>query len=70
MVKEIRYRLDVNTLEKEMNPANAGLNEVVEVLLKTSAPLSYDSYQNIRENGSAILIDQTSFVTVGAVLFK
>ena len=70
MVKEIRYRLDVNTLEKEMNPANAGLNEVVEVLLKTSAPLSYDSYQSIRENGSAILIDQTSFVTVGAVLFK
>ena len=70
MVKEIRYRLDVNTLEKEMNPANARLNEVVEVLLKTSAPLSYDSYQNIRENGSAILIDQTSFVTVGAVLFK
>ena len=70
MVKEIRYRLDVNTLEKEINPANAGLNEVVEVLLKTSAPLSYDSYQNIRENGSAILIDQTSFVTVGAVLFK
>jgi len=70
MVKEIRYRLDVNTLEKELNPANAELNEVVEVLLKTSAPLSYDSYQNIRENGSAILIDQTSFVTVGAVLFK
>ena len=70
MVKEIRYRLDVNTLEKEMTPANAGLNEVVEVLLKTSAPLSYDSYQSIRENGSAILIDQTSFVTVGAVLFK
>ena len=70
MVKEIRYRLDVNTLEKEMNPANAGLNEVVEVLLKTSALLSYDSYQSIRENGSAILIDQTSFVTVGAVLFK
>jgi len=53
-----------------MNPANAGLNEVVEVLLKTSALLSYDSYQSIRENGSAILIDQTSFVTVGAVLFK
>ena len=70
MVKGIRYRLDVNTLEKEMSPANAGLNEVVEVLLKTSAPLSYDSYQSIRENGSAILIDQTSFVTVGAVLFK
>ena len=70
MVKEIRYRLDVNTLEKELNPSKAELNEIVEVLLKTSAPLSYDAYQNIRENGSTILIDETSFVTVGAVLFK
>lgn len=70
MVKEIRYRLDVNTLEKEANPNKAELNEIVEVLLKTSAPLSYDAYQNIRENGSAILIDETSFVTVGAMLFK
>ena len=70
MVKEIRYRLDVNTLEKEPNPSKAELNEIVEVLLKTSALLSYDAYQNIRENGSAILIDETSFVTVGAVLFK
>lgn len=70
MVKEIRYRLDVNTLEKEANPQSAELNEVVEVLLKTNAPLSYDAYQDIRENGSAILIDETSFVTVGAVLFK
>ena len=70
MVKEICYRLDVNTLEKEPNPSKAELNEIVEVLLKTSVPLSYDAYQNIRENGSAILIDETSFVTVGAVLFK
>lgn len=70
MVKEIRYRLDVNTLEKESNPVKAELNEIVEVLLKTSSPLSYDAYQNIRENGGAILIDETSFVTVGAVLFK
>ena len=70
MVKEIRYRLDVNTLEKELNPSKAELNEIVEVLLKTSVPLSYDAYQNIRENGSTILIDETSFVTVGAILFK
>lgn len=70
MVKEIRYRLDVNTLEKEENPQKAGLNEVVEVLLKTASPLSYDNYQNVRANGGAILIDETSFVTVGAVMFK
>lgn len=70
MVKEIRYRLDVNTLEKEANPQKAELNEVVEVLLKTASPLSYDAYQNVRANGGAILVDETSFVTVGAVMFK
>ncbi|MBP7172762.1 MAG: GTP-binding protein [Cloacibacterium sp.] len=70
IVKEIRYRLDVNSLNKEEYPTKAELNEVVEVLLKTSEPLSYDSYKNIRENGAAVLIDETSFVTVGAVLFK
>lgn len=70
VAKEIRYRLDVNTLEKEVNPKRAELNEIVEVSLKTSVPLSYDLYQNIRKNGSAILIDETSFATVGAVLFK
>lgn len=68
MVKEIRYRLDVNTLKKEEHPSNAGLNEIVEVLLKTSSPLSYDAYRNIRENGGAVLIDETSFVTVGAAM--
>lgn len=70
MVKEIRYRLDVNTLEKEANPQKAELNEVVEVLLKTASPLSYDAYQDVRANGGAILIDETSFVTVGAVMLK
>lgn len=70
LVKEIKYKLDVNTLNKEENPTKADLNELVEVKLKTSSPLSFDSYDQIRENGSAILIDETSFVTVGAVLFK
>lgn len=69
IIRSIEYRLDVNTLEKQQNITQAGLNEVVKVELKTSAALSYDSYQNLRSNGGAILIDQTSFVTVGAVLF-
>lgn len=68
MVKAIEYKLDVNTLEKQPI-RQADLNEVVKVQLKTASPLAYDSYQQIRANGGAILIDETSFVTVGAVLF-
>ncbi|GIJ94570.1 sulfate adenylyltransferase subunit 1 [Capnocytophaga stomatis] len=70
IVKEIKERIDVNTLEKFSDVTSVSLNEVVTVKLKTSAPLAYDSYKELRETGSAILIDQTSLVTVGAVLFK
>lgn len=70
IVKEIKERIDVNTLERFADVTSVSLNEVVTVKLKTSAPLAYDSYKELRETGSAILIDQTSLVTVAAVLFK
>ena len=69
IVKEIEYKLDVNTLDK-IEPTSLQLNEVAKVLLKTASPLVYDSYENIRANGSAILIDETSHSTVAAVLFQ
>lgn len=70
VVKEIKYRLDVNTLEQQENPGKAGLNEIVAVYIKTASPLAYDAYNDLRSNGGAILIDDTSYVTVGAVLFQ
>lgn len=70
IIKEIKERIDVNTLERYDNVSSVALNEVVTVRIKTSAPLAYDSYKELRETGGAILIDQTSFVTVGAVLLK
>lgn len=70
IVKNIDYKLDVNTLEKEENISQAVLNEVVGVKLKLATPIAYDSYQELRENGGAILIDQSSYGTVGAVLLQ
>lgn len=70
VVKSLHYRLDVNTLEKENAPEKAGLNEIVAVQIKTASPLVYDAYNEIRNNGGAILIDETSYVTVGAVLLQ
>ncbi len=70
IVKEIKYRLDVNTLDQQENPGKAGLNEIVAVYIKTASPLAYDAYNDLRSNGGAILIDDTSYVTVGAVLFQ
>jgi sulfate adenylyltransferase subunit 1 len=70
IVKEIEYKLDVNTLQKEYGVSTAGLNDVIKATIKTASPVPYDSYQQLRENGGAILIDETSNVTVGACMIQ
>lgn len=69
VIKEIEYRLDVNTLQK-MDATAAALNDVIKVKIKTASPIPYDSYKDLRENGGAILIDETSHVTVGACMIQ
>jgi sulfate adenylyltransferase subunit 1 len=69
IVKEIIYKVDVNTLER-IDATQGGLNEIVRVKIKTALPLAYDTYQSVKENGKCILIDETSNVTVGAGLFQ
>jgi sulfate adenylyltransferase subunit 1 len=68
-VKAIDYKLDVNTLEKQ-NVTAAQLNDVCKVSLKTARPLAVDSYSRLRSNGAAILIDETSNLTVGACIIQ
>jgi sulfate adenylyltransferase subunit 1 len=70
VVKEIEYRLDVNTLLQEPTPAKASLNDIIKVVLKTASPVAYDSYKDLRANGGGILIDETSHVTVGACMLQ
>jgi sulfate adenylyltransferase subunit 1 len=70
VVKEIEYRLDVNSLEKEDGIESVGLNEIVKAKIKTASPLAYDLYKELRVNGGLILIDETSNVTVGACMIQ
>ncbi|MGN6602405.1 MAG: sulfate adenylyltransferase subunit 1 [Ginsengibacter sp.] len=70
VVKEIEYKLDVNTLEKNYAPEKAVLNDIIKATIKTSAPVSFDPYKKLRQNGGAILIDETSCVTVGACMIQ
>lgn len=67
IVKEIDYQLDVNSLEKTPTDS-VKLNEVVKVTLKTASPLVFDSFEKNKGTGSAILIDESSNSTVGAVM--
>jgi sulfate adenylyltransferase subunit 1 len=70
VVKEIEYKLDVNTLQKIDSPEKAVLNDIIKVKIKTASPVAFDSYKNLRQNGGAILIDETSCVTVGACMIE
>lgn len=68
IIKEIEYKIDVNTLEKTEITGSIKLNEVVKLRLKTSSPLVFDSFEDSKSTGNAILIDETSNSTVGAVM--
>jgi sulfate adenylyltransferase subunit 1 len=70
VVKDIEYKLDVNTLQKNYSPEKAVLNDIIKATIKTSSPVAFDSYKKLRQNGGAILIDETSCVTVGACMIQ
>lgn len=66
MVKDIQYRLDVNTLHRDQETKELGVNEIGRVQLRSTVPLLVDPYSKNRTTGSFILIDETTGVTVGA----
>lgn len=69
-VKSIEYKIDVNTLQKEESPEQVGLNDLVRAKIKTAAPIAYDSFEKLKVNGCAILIDETSNSTVAACMLQ
>ncbi len=64
IVRESRYKVNVNTLHKVEGDPEFKLNEVGRICLRVSAPLFYDSYKNNRATGSFILIDPNTNATV------
>ncbi len=66
IVKDIRYKVDINTLHKIEDDLSLGLNEIGRILIRTTKPFFYDSYKANRGTGSIILIDENTNETVGA----
>jgi len=66
IVKEVRYKVNVNTLHKIEDDKTFRLNEIGRISLRTSAPLLYDSYRRNRATGSFILVDSQTNETVAA----
>jgi bifunctional enzyme CysN/CysC len=66
MVKDLHYRLDVNTLHRDESAQTLKLNEIGRVSLRVTRPLFVDDYSRNRLTGGFILIDEATNGTVGA----
>ena len=66
MVKNIQYKLNINTLHREEEYDIIGMNDIVKVTLRTTKPLLKDSYRKNRLTGSIILVDDSTNETVAA----
>jgi len=70
LVKEFRYRLDINTLSRDEGATALSLNEIGRVRLRTTLPIFADAYRRNRTTGSFILVDESTNVTVGAGMIR
>ena len=66
MIKNINYKVDINTLHRLEDDKSIGMNDIARVTLRTTKPLFYDRYKRNRITGSIILIDEATNETVAA----
>jgi sulfate adenylyltransferase subunit 1 len=66
MVKNIQYKMDINTLHRLEDGAIIGANDIARISIRTTQPLLFDSYSTNRNTGSVIIIDEGTNNTVGA----
>jgi sulfate adenylyltransferase large subunit len=66
IVRDLHYRLDVNTLHRHEGVSDLSLNEIGRVTLRLTHPLFCDPYTRNRQTGGIILVDEATGATVGA----
>ncbi len=66
IVRDLHYRLDVNTLHRHEGVSGLSLNEIGRVTLRLTHPLFCDPYTRNRLTGGIILVDEATGATVGA----
>ena len=66
IIKEIEYKIDINTREKEYGVDKLIMNDIARVRIKTADPLIFDYYKDNRTMGSLIFIEEGTNDTVGA----
>jgi bifunctional enzyme CysN/CysC len=66
IVRDLHYRLDINSLHRDENATELVLNEIGRVKLRTTVPLLCDEYRRNRTTGGFVLIDESTNRTVGS----
>lgn len=66
VIKEIRYKLNINTLHRDEEDKTIGMNDISRIVIRTTKPLFTDSYRRNRITGSLLFVDEGTNETVGA----
>ena len=66
MVKELKYKIDINTLHRIEGIDTIAMNDIGRISIRTAKPLFYDVYKKNRQTGSIIIIDEQTNETIGA----
>ncbi|MEC4004561.1 GTP-binding protein [Flavobacterium sp. SUN052] len=67
-VQKIEQKWNVNDW-KFTQSDEIKLNDIAQISIKTSQPLFFDSFDENPKTGNAILIDETTFNTIGSLMF-
>ena len=66
IIKEVKYKMDINTLHRIVDDLEIGLNDIGRIIIRTTKPLFFDSYRRNRNTGNIILVDEATNETVAA----
>lgn len=66
VIKEIQYKVDINTLHRLEDDKSIAMNDIARVKIRTTVPLLFDSYSRNRNTGGLILVDEATNETVAA----
>ena len=66
IVKDVKYKMNINTLQKIEDDNTIGLNDIARITVRTTVPIFLDAYRKNRNTGSLVLIDEATNNTVGA----
>lgn len=66
MIKELKYKIDINTLHRIEDIDKIEMNEIARISIRTAKPLFFDAYKRNRQTGSIIIIDEQTNETLGA----